>query len=149
MAAADVLVPVGRRRALLRGADRTGALRRRPVRKAFARVDGPPNCPVLPQGTTGATVTTGADRFAACFSIPADRHGARETFTYRRTSGTGDASLSVFDASGIRYCGPSPQSVERTFTCSLPAGPVTVILEADGVGATYQLTHRDASTPAS
>lgn len=116
--------------------------------KAFARVDGPPNCPVLPQGSTGSTVTTGADRFAVCLSVPADQHGGRETFTYRRTSGTGDASLSVFDASGIRYCGPSPQSVDRTFTCTLPAGPVTVILEADGVDAAYQVTHRDASTPA-
>ncbi|MBE1486400.1 hypothetical protein [Plantactinospora soyae] len=120
-----------------------------PYAKAFARVDGPPNCPVLPAGTTGSTVTTGADRFAVCLSLPADQRGSRESFTYRRTSGTGDASLSVFDASGIRYCGPSPQSVERTFTCTLPAGPVTVILEADGVDATYQLTHQSAGTPTS
>lgn len=108
---------------------------------AFPRVDGAPGCPVLPRTATGATVDTSADRFAVCFSIPADEHGAREVFTYRRTAGTGDASLAVFDGSGIRYC-RIPPSIDRTVTCSLPAGPVTVILEADGVDASYQLTHR-------
>ncbi|WP_139307149.1 hypothetical protein [Micromonospora pattaloongensis] len=115
---------------------------------AFARVDGAPSCPVLPRDATGVTVTTGADRFAACFSIPADQHAAREVFTYRRTSGEGDARLSVFDGGGVRYCGPTGPSVDRTVTCSLPAGPVMVILETDAVDATYQLTHRDATTPA-
>jgi hypothetical protein len=115
---------------------------------AFARTDGPPACPVLPGDTTGATVTTGAGRFAVCFSIPADQRAARESFTWKRTSGTGDARLSVFDASGHRYCGPTGYAVERTVSCSLPAGAVTVILEADAVDATYQLTHRDASLPA-
>ncbi|MEU4773802.1 hypothetical protein [Micromonospora sp. NPDC023644] len=119
-----------------------------PYAVGFARVDGPPACPVLPRDATGATVTTAAGSFAACFAVPADQHAARESFTWTRTSGTGDARLSVFDAAGVRYCGPSGYSVERTITCTLPAGPVTVLLEADGVDATYRLTHRDAATPA-
>jgi hypothetical protein len=114
----------------------------------FARTDGPPACPVLPTGDAGATVPTGADRFAVCFSIPADQRAAKESITWKRTSGTGDARLSVFDGEGHRYCGPTGYAVERTVSCTLPAGPVTVILEADGVDATYQLTHRDASLPA-
>ncbi|SCG59161.1 hypothetical protein GA0070614_3013 [Micromonospora coxensis] len=116
---------------------------------AFSRVDGPPACAVLPRGDTGATATTGADRFVACWSVPADEHAARESFTWTRTSGTGDARLSVIDSRGIRYCGPTGHAVERTVTCTLPAGPVTVLLESDAVDATYRLTHRDAATPTS
>ncbi|RAO57334.1 hypothetical protein LUPAC06_03054 [Micromonospora saelicesensis] len=118
-----------------------------PYSLAFARTDGPPACPTLPAGATGATVTTGADRFGVCFSIPADARAATESFTWKRTDGTGDARLSVFDSEGRRYCGPTGYAVERTISCSLPDGPVTVILEADGVDAAYQLTHRDASNP--
>lgn len=114
---------------------------------AFARTDGPPACPVLPNDAAGATVATGADRFAVCFSIPADERAAKESFTWKRTAGTGDARMSVFDATGIRYCGPTGYAVERTITCSLPAGSVTVILETDAVDATYQLTHRDPNAP--
>ncbi|MGW0506042.1 hypothetical protein [Micromonospora sp. NPDC003241] len=110
---------------------------------AFSRVDGPPACPELPSGETGVTVDTSTDRFVACFTVPADQHAARESFTWRRTSGSGDASLSIFSDTGLRYCGPSPQSVERTITCTLPQGSLTVFLEADGVDATYQLTRRD------
>ncbi|MEV0721180.1 hypothetical protein AB0I37_00175 [Micromonospora purpureochromogenes] len=116
---------------------------------AFARVDGPPPCPVLPRDAAGATATTGTDRFAVCFSVPADEHAARENFTWTRTSGSGDARMSVFDANGSPYCGPTPYAVDRTITCSLPTGPVTVLLEADSVDATYRITHRDASTPTS
>lgn len=111
---------------------------------AFTRVDGPPACPLLPRDATGATVATGPDSFAACFSIPADQHAATESFRYLRTSGTGDASLSVFDGTGVRYCGPTLRSGDRTINCQLPEGPATVILEADAVTASYQLTHRAA-----
>ncbi|GAB3074060.1 hypothetical protein [Micromonospora schwarzwaldensis] len=120
-----------------------------PYSLAFARTDGPPACPALPAGVTGATVTTGADRFGVCLSIPADARAATESITWKRTSGTGDARLSVFDSAGHRYCGPTGYAVERTVACTLPAGPVTVILEADAIDATYQLAHRDASQPAS
>ncbi|TDC81134.1 hypothetical protein E1193_15610 [Micromonospora sp. KC606] len=57
------------------------------------------------------------------------------------------AGLSVFDSRGTRYCGPTRDAAARTITCSLPPGPVTVILEADAVEATYQLAHRDAGVP--
>jgi hypothetical protein len=67
---------------------------------AVARVDGPPACPVLPNGATGTTVSTGADHFAACLSVPADQHATLENFRWRRTSGTGTARLSVLGASG-------------------------------------------------
>jgi len=119
-----------------------------PYALAFARVDGPPACPVLPRTADGTTVTTGADRFAVCLSVPADQHAGQEVFTYRRTSGTGNASISIFDAGGLRYCGPTSPSTDRTFTCPLPTGPVTVILETDAVDASYQITHRDPATPA-
>ena len=111
----------------------------------IARVDGPPACPVLADDAAGSTVTTGADRFAVCLSVPAGRHTARESFTWTRSAGTGDARLSIFDSQGIRYCGPSGYSVARTITCTLPAGPVTVLLESDAVDATYRLTHAPAT----
>ncbi|GAB3528087.1 hypothetical protein GCM10027575_66780 [Phytohabitans suffuscus] len=114
-----------------------------PYSMAFVRVDGAPACPVLPRTAEGTTVDTSADRFAACFAIPAGEHADREVFTIRRTAGTGDATMSVFDGTGVRYC-RIPPSFDRTFTCQLPAGPATVVLEADGVDATYQLTHRAA-----
>jgi hypothetical protein len=115
-----------------------------PYATAFARVDGPPDCPVAPRGTDGVTTTTGPDRFAACFSIPADQRGAEETFTFRRTSGTGAARLSVFSADDGYSCTTNP-SADHTFTCALPEGPATVILRADAVDATYQLTHAAAA----
>jgi hypothetical protein len=105
----------------------------------FARVDGPPACPVLPRTAEGATVTTGGDEFAVCFSIPADDHAALETYTFTRLTGAGSASMTVFDGSGIRRCATGRFST-RTFNCSLPAGPATVILETDAVDATYQVT---------
>ena len=127
----------------------TGGYPTGPYAVAFARVDGAAGLPGPAPGRGPAPRSTiGADRFAVCFSIPADEHAAREIFTYRRTVGHRRRPLSVFDGTGLRYCGPTGPSIDRTFTCSLPAGPATVILEADAVDATYQLTHRDASTPA-
>ncbi|MET7423124.1 hypothetical protein [Dactylosporangium sp. NPDC005555] len=108
---------------------------------AFARVDGPPTCPALPSGATGSTVTTSATHFGACFNIPADEHTASTTFTWHRTSGSGVASLSVFDQNGLRYCGATPGYEDRTVTCNyLPTGPLTVVLETGAADATYQLT---------
>lgn len=104
----------------------------------FLRVDGPPSCPAL----DASVLTTGGDNFAVCRGIPADEHGERESFTWKRLSGTGGASLSVFDAAGIKYCGPTGTFPERTFTCSLPAGPLTVVLNAASTDATYQLSRQ-------
>ncbi len=118
-----------------------------PFALQFARMDGPPACPVLPRGAEGATVTTGADGFAVCFSIPADQHASQETFTWDRTAGSGTAMISVFDSTGGRYCGPSLRYADRTVTCPLPDGPVTVILETGSTDATYKVTHRDGTTP--
>ncbi|PWU57752.1 hypothetical protein DLJ47_01545 [Micromonospora sp. S4605] len=111
---------------------------------AFSRVDGPPACPVLPADTT---VITGADRFVTCFSIPADQHAATGSVTWTRTAGTGSAKVSVFDSQGNRYCRPNGYDSAGTLTCSLPVGPLTVLLEADGLDATYRLAHRDPSAP--
>lgn len=113
---------------------------------AFARMDNAPACPVLPRDTNGSTVSTGGDRFVACFSIPADQHAAAESLTWRRLSGDGEASMSVFDETGSRYCQIFPKQ-EFTFTCYVPAGPLTVILETGSAQATYQITHRDGTTP--
>jgi hypothetical protein len=101
-------------------------------------VDGSPSCPVL----DGAALTTGGDNFSVCRTIPADAHAARETFTWKRTAGTGGAYLSIFSADGIRHCGPTGTFAERTATCALPAGPLTVILNASEADATFELTRR-------
>ncbi|MFC8615585.1 hypothetical protein ACFT9M_04075 [Micromonospora purpureochromogenes] len=113
---------------------------------AFSRVDEPPACPVLPRDVETA-VTTGADRFVVCFSIPADQHAAMASFTWKRTAGTGVADVSVFDSQGRWRCGRNGLEIEGTRTCSLPDEPVTVLFETDGKDATYRLTYRDASAP--
>nr|BFE64655.1 hypothetical protein GCM10020063_091810 [Dactylosporangium thailandense] len=112
-----------------------------PFSIALARVDGPPACPALPRGPA-ATATTGASHFVACYTIPADQHGAQETFTVQRTSGSGTATLSVFDATGLRYCGPRYGVESAPTTCSgLPDGPVTVLVEVGSADATYTFAH--------
>ncbi|SCG78505.1 hypothetical protein GA0070609_5608 [Micromonospora echinaurantiaca] len=114
---------------------------------AFSRIDGPPACPVLPRDVQ-TTLATGPDRFTACFSIPADQHAARESFTWARTSGTGTAEVTVFDSQGVEYCSPMLPAASQTITCTtLPDGPLTVLVETDGATATYGLTHREASAP--
>lgn len=114
---------------------------------AFPRVDGPPACPTLAAGDPGATVTTGADSFAACFSVPADGHAAREVVTFRQTAGSGTAELAVLDATGLRRCGTlQATATQRTYTCTLPDGPATILFEATATDATYQLTHTAAAS---
>ena len=108
----------------------------------FVRVDGPPSCPAL----DGSAVPTTAGQFAVCRSIPAGGHASTETFTWHRTSGTGGASLSVFAADGTRYCGPTGTWPDRTVTCRLPDGPVTVILNGVAESAAYEVTHQAAVT---
>jgi hypothetical protein len=114
---------------------------------AFARVDGPPACPVLPSTAAGASVTTSAGHFATCLSIPAAQRGTRETYTVTRTSGGGDATVSVINGTGVRYCQTYIPAAAQTLTCSMPAGPATVIVQTDDVDATYQVTYAEAPTP--
>jgi len=76
---------------------------------AYLRVDGPPSCSPLPRGD-GTTFATGAGDFAKCFSVPADQHGARESFTWQRTSGDGTVRLWALSADGSVYCGPAARS---------------------------------------
>jgi hypothetical protein len=87
-------------------------------------------------------VQGGGDDFSVCRSIPADAHAAGETFTWRRTAGTGGADLSIFDAEGVRHCGPTGTFPERAVTCALPPGPLTVVLNAAEAEATYDLTRQ-------
>jgi hypothetical protein len=109
----------------------------------YPRVDGAADCTSLTRD--GTTLTTSADVFTACYTIPADQHAAHETVTYRRVSGSGDAEVAIFDGTGIRWCGSlSFPSTNRTVTCSLPAGPATVLFEGDAVDASYELTHAAA-----
>lgn len=85
---------------------------------AFARVDGPPSCPVLPRDETGATAVTGADHFAECFSIPADQHAATETFRYLRTTGAGAACPSSTGLAGAAAGPPcAPATARSTARC--------------------------------
>ncbi|MER7166364.1 hypothetical protein ABT336_09905 [Micromonospora sp. NPDC000207] len=111
-----------------------------PYRLTFARVTGPPTCPTLVAGSTGSTVTTGPDRFVACFSIPAGDHAAQESLTWTRTSGTGRARLRVYDGDGVQVCASGLYAVTRTINCTLPTGPLTVLLQADALDATYRVT---------
>lgn len=112
-----------------------------PYAAALVRTDGPPSCPTLPGTADGVTVTTSPAHFAQCLSIPATGHSATATFTYTRTSGSGGATMQVYDSAGLMYCAALAPADTRTVTCSLPAGPVTVILDADDVDATYQVTY--------
>jgi hypothetical protein len=107
-----------------------------PFAAEFVRVDGPPSCPAL----DSSAVTTSADAFVVCRSIPAGGHGTTETFTWNQTSGTGGAYLSVFDATGTRYCGPTGTYTDRTVTCRLPSGPVMVLLDTAATDATYEIS---------
>ncbi|MEU7909429.1 hypothetical protein [Actinoplanes sp. NPDC049118] len=111
-----------------------------PFAARFLRVDGPPSCPAF--DGAALTLTTGGDDFSACRSIPADAHTAREIFTWKRTAGTGGAYLSIFDSNGVRRCGPTGTFPERTATCALPAGQLTVILNATEADATFELTRQ-------
>ncbi|XVV15155.1 hypothetical protein ACQP2X_12675 [Actinoplanes sp. CA-131856] len=111
---------------------------------AFARVDGSPDCPELPSGTDGADARTGNDRVAACFRVPADQHAAREVFAWQRTEGDGTARLTVYGAEGVRYC-RTGAFAERTVTCTLPAGPLTVVLEGPSADAAFRLTRTATS----
>lgn len=111
-------------------------------RSAFVRLDGAPTCPTLPKDATGVTVNTSATAFAACSSIAGDQHAASERFTYTRTAGQGLATLTVYGVNGQTYCSTGRWET-FTFTCTLPAGPVTVILRADAADATYQITRAD------
>jgi hypothetical protein len=108
----------------------------------FIRVDGESSCPLL----TDSPVTTSADAFVACRTIPADGHGSTERISWKLTSGTGEAYLSLFGADGTRYCGPTRTTSEYTATCRMPDGPATVYLDAAGADATYQITHQTAGT---
>jgi hypothetical protein len=109
-----------------------------PLTFALARVDGPPSCTALPVDPAGLTVNPGPGQFGFCFSVPAD-HAARESFTMRRLSGAGNATMFVFSDTGLRYCGSLSPAPERAMTCTLPAGPVTVTLHADTAESAYQL----------
>ncbi|GIF66324.1 hypothetical protein Ais01nite_43590 [Asanoa ishikariensis] len=109
-------------------------------------VSPPPSCALLPKDTTGATATSGANRFGFCFTIPADAHAAREDLRYQRTSGGGSGSLSVFSADGIRYCSSPAPSADFTLPCTLPEGPLTVLLETAAQTATWQITRLDPPT---
>ena len=64
-----------------------------------------------------------------------------------RAAGSGGASLSVFGTDGYRACGPTGTFPQRSATCTLPAGPVTVVLNAAGTDAIYELTHQPLVTP--
>ena len=87
---------------------------------------------------------TGADRIAACFSIPADRHGERETFAWQRTAGDSTARFAVYNSNGVRYCRTGAFE-ERSVTCTLPTGPLTVVLEGPAAGGAFRLSRTTAS----
>ncbi|SNT65422.1 hypothetical protein SAMN05421812_12280 [Asanoa hainanensis] len=110
----------------------------------IATVSPPPSCAAQ---ANDSTVNSSADRVGFCFTIAADDHTAREDLRYRRTSGTGNATMSVFSADGIRYCYTMTPSADRTLNCTLPEGQITVLLETAAQTATWQVTRQAVPTP--
>ena len=92
----------------------------------------------------GSTLATGGEDFTACRIIPAAQHGTRGVFTWEQETGDGVGYLSVFDANGVRHCGPTGAFTNRTVTCRMPDGPATVIFNAGRADATYRLSHQTA-----
>jgi hypothetical protein len=117
---------------------------------AAQRIDRDTDCPVLPAGTDGATVTTTADRIAACYTVTGT--GALTTLAFTRTAGTAGAALNVLDAAGAVVCGQPFTAgqvyAERVVRCRLAAAEdYTVMLRVAAVGSTYRVTRTD-DTPA-
>lgn len=75
-------------------------------------------------------------------AIEAWAHGQSRSAGRWRTAGTGGAYLSIFDAEGVRRCGPTGTFLERAVTCALPPGPLTVVLNAGEAEAAYDLTQQ-------
>ncbi|GIJ43417.1 hypothetical protein Val02_03030 [Virgisporangium aliadipatigenens] len=114
----------------------------------FARLDVASGCPTLTRAAGRALFGPRPDRFAACYTIPADQHSGMQTIGFKRLRGASKATVSVYNAAGTKYCTfPYPALAEYTSNCTVPSGPVTVIVEADDVTGSFEITYRDPRNP--
>ncbi|WP_145830771.1 hypothetical protein [Actinoplanes teichomyceticus] len=114
------------------------------------RLDQVTGCATLPAGRIGSpagvTAAFSADRFAACWTIPADEHTATEVVSFAPVTGTGYASVSVKDSTGADVCGPTLYTSATVIRCGFEAGEAyTVVMTAAPADARYRLARRDAT----
>ncbi|WP_229067675.1 hypothetical protein [Actinoplanes sp. DH11] len=114
------------------------------------RTDRISGCANLPLGeiggTTGVTTAFSADRFAACWTIPAGAHATSEIVSYAAVAGTGAASMTVRDEAGRQVCGSAWISASQLLDCDFAAGKAyTVVLVASPGTVQYRVSRRDSS----
>ncbi|MET9539733.1 hypothetical protein ABZY16_19835 [Streptomyces sp. NPDC006553] len=117
------------------------------------RTDTPNACRTFLPGdfTTNPTrmkVTSGADAFADCLTIPANGHSAREIVQIQEISGDSIAQVSILDETGKQACSLSSYYITWT-TCALTPGVAhTVLVQGRDVPAEFTLTRRDVTSTA-
>ncbi|MFE5944490.1 hypothetical protein [Streptomyces sp. NPDC056480] len=126
-----------------------------PYALAFHRTDAASGCRTFLAGdfTAGSarmTVTTGADAFSDCLTIPADAHSAREVISLRDGSGERAGELTVFDQTGARAClDPDSYDSVTQDDCALTPGLVyTAVVHGADAPAEFVLTRRDVTETA-
>ncbi|BCJ43350.1 hypothetical protein GCM10010168_43410 [Actinoplanes ianthinogenes] len=108
------------------------------------RLDQVTGCPAMP---AAGTVTFGADRSTACWTIPAGQHAASEILTFASvTDGAGWAYLSVTDSAGHQVCASGLLSSASLATCKFSTGKAyTVVMRAAAENVQYRVGRRDAT----
>ncbi|MFB9333074.1 hypothetical protein [Actinoplanes octamycinicus] len=108
------------------------------------RQDQITGCPTLPASTT---VTFGADRFTACWTIPATQHAGSELLTLASvTPGAGWAQLGVMDSTGATVCSTGLYASASLARCKFQTGKAyTVVMTAAAENVQYRIGRRDAT----
>ncbi|WP_426365381.1 hypothetical protein [Streptomyces sp. E-08] len=114
------------------------------------RTDTPSDCRSFPAGAFGtdsprAALSTGADAFADCLTIPADDHSAHELMTLARVSGSGALDVSVLDEHGEQACAHQAYGDDQLDCVLAPGLSYTVLVRGDGRPAEHTLTRRDVT----
>ncbi|MFE1499768.1 hypothetical protein ACFW89_32355, partial [Streptomyces albidoflavus] len=122
---------------------------------AFHRTDAASGCRTFQAGDFTATsarmsVTTGADAFSDCLTIPADAHSGRELIDLRNVSGGPAGSLSLFDQNGARTCfdPDAPADVPQDACALTPGLTYTALVHGVDAPAEFSLTRRDVTATA-
>lgn len=117
---------------------------------AVQRLDEITGCGTLPQGafggTAGVTTAFSADRFAACWTVPAGQHATSEIISFAPVAGTGAATLSVRDSAGVQVCGIGSPTSAQWLDCTFAAGEAyTVVMTASAADFQYRIARRDST----
>ncbi|MFD3998222.1 hypothetical protein [Streptomyces sp. NPDC058583] len=123
-----------------------------PYALAFHRTDAASGCRIFLAGDFTAesarmSVTTSADAFSDCLTIPANAHSAREVISLRDSSGERAGELSIFDENGARAClDPDSYDSVTQDDCALTPGLVyTAVVHGADAPAEFVLTRRDVT----